>query len=33
MMKKIIAFVVLLTCFSFLSGCVGKEMEQNRLGM
>lgn len=33
MMKKIIAFVVLLTCFSFLSGCDGKTMEQNQLGM
>lgn len=33
MMKKIIAFVVLFTCFSFLSGCDGKTMEQNQLGM
>ena len=33
MMKKIIAFVVLFTCFSFLSGCDGKTMEQIQLGM
>lgn len=32
-MKKVMAFVVLLACFSLLSGCGGKVMEKNQESM
>ena len=32
-MKKLVVFVVLLSCFSFLSGCNGKAMEQSQSRM
>lgn len=32
-MKKMMAFVVMLTCFSLLSGCGGKVMEKNQESM
>ena len=32
-MSKIIAFIMLVTCFSFLSGCDGKRMKQNQSEM
>lgn len=32
-MKKVIAFVMLLTCFSFLSGCNENVMEKNQVSM